>query len=292
MTSELVNWVNSWFLYQGEDPYPARDRMWVYVALVDLIACGSTSRSDMLTVHRYFTYLLRGWNPVTAMVRRSTYSKPESIEDNISFTDDYDKIVKRLLDFKNKPGTSECFRLYGICARNTRLMGSLQHTEYEEEHQLMLILSLWLLNRKMHPQPPYDSTTVRECLSLYYRNRGADLSSSLDVEYVGNAGVSASWLNTHIERLMVSSLSLQEVVDIVSYMTWFSSLIRSERITRASEELPVELKKEIPAIIEKQVTSMHNFLDSRPMEAPEPLCPKNRLLDVFGIHQRKKRSVN
>ena len=100
--SGLVTWVKEWFDDPGNINTPSKDRIAVHQATVLLIRGilrGDCSSKIERRVHEYLTYLLLGWNPITAWPKQSEFEDPgtEQMDEWQSCSDAF----KNLLDFDN-----------------------------------------------------------------------------------------------------------------------------------------------------------------------------------------------
>ena len=104
MTS-LVEFVNFWFDHPGEPSTPERDRIFVYAACIEMLSeirKSSPSSKTMKNLHRYFTYLLLGWNPITAWPKHSEFPVTENKNEVMPNWECCRETMKELLDF-DKP---------------------------------------------------------------------------------------------------------------------------------------------------------------------------------------------
>lgn len=265
MTS-LVSWVNSWFYNPGTVETPTNDRMYAFVAATHLVGAFKSVipiHKVQKNLHDLLTYLLLGWNPITAWVKQSEF--PAS---DVEYTANARDTIKCLLDFQcNQPPVS----FYPVLTTLTKLCdeyGSKGSALYDGERMTMLYLSLWLIERKFKT-PLHDLGLVRNLLDLYYRSANS-AAESMEIEYArSNHSLHyASWFIYQVDRLYRLHTPLNELKSDLAYIGWFISLIRATRMLK-DKSRNVDWVTETTTILNKEVQLMRDAIDNASLKCIE-----------------------
>lgn len=272
--SSLVKWVEKEFLSPNSADTPSNDRMWMFAAVVDLITRGVRSHADYRIVHQIFTYLLRGWNPVTMSIKPSCYGKTAGDY----FTDEYKALVKELMDFESVPRKGVGYALLINYVKNS-VKGVYTQSEFEEEQKTLMLVALWLIKRPKTIVMPKNIILVRACMDLYCRhlhtpNRG-------EYEYIASGLGYMGWMTKWIDNILSSDLPFDQAVDAIIYLAMFACLIRAYRFA-----LPVGTNDEyalgLLKTLQSKVAELKEYIDKYPLVASETKLAKGRQFNYFG----------
>ena len=263
MTS-LVEFVNFWFDHPGNLSTPEGDRIFVYVACIEILSevrKSSPSSKAMKNLHRYFTYLLLGWNPITAWPKHSEFPVTENKNEVMPNWECCRETMKELLDF-DKPIRNVYPLLVCLetCCNN---FGNESLSLFTGERITMMMLALTLFDRSfMLKLPGEDLSLVRACLDLRYRSEDTACTEDMTVEYArSNHSLGyGQWLSNQLNRLLQLNVSKERLLNSLAYCGWFVSLIKVSRIlkTVARNE---EWTREIDTILKAEEICLRNILD-------------------------------
>lgn len=290
-----------WFFDPLAGTPPAHSREHVFLATVyHMDRIGHCDHLRM--VHDYLTFLLRGWNPITAWVNYSAYDSRDNLRDPL-FDDLVQSLFGRLLDFEKEHGSG--FR-YDFLSNLARMCVASLHPEHDEfigEKLTLTVLSAWAILKKVPDVSVLDYVSMRACLDLYYRSELRNAIDDVNSEYLQGRGLNyGGWLLEQLDRLARSDLPTDKVVEIVIYLAWFSSLVRAGRM---SKPVATQIKQEslnhlsndllyaeaIPIIMSRHVKELRNALNKKPLSLYEPQQATSTLrsfFNVFGVKPKKR----
>lgn len=263
--TQMTSWVKDWFYNPGCIDTPEKKRSMCFCAAVELIGLSMSrraSKEDTRVTHEILTYLLLGWNPITAWPDPSDYDEPT--EETISNWDDIRDNLKGLMNFVD---AERKVNLYVLVANLVRLCdeyGSTSTNLFIGERVTNLILALWLLDTGT--STPKDVFVIRACLDLYYRHKQS-APGLLDHEYAStNHEIKyCSWIKDQVNRLLKLNTSNDEFRRQVAYLGWFVSLVRASRITATVHRCD-SWKAELAVALEEEVKLMQDTLNNRPLK--------------------------
>ena len=223
------DWVHEWFYSPGVLRTPEKDRLYCFelaTVLIHRFICKESTREDRRFLFDLLTYVLLGWNPVTAWPNASIFDPPEGLVVNDTKFD-----VKELLDFESS--TVNRTRAYSFITdvlRNCSACNNQSVNLFTGEKISSSILALWLLS-KTTATPTTDVMLIRACLDLFYTSDSVE-PKTLDVEYASSKTDPNynDWIVTQINRLLGRSIPNEELFASIAYIGWFASLVRVNRM--------------------------------------------------------------
>lgn len=271
MTSSFVTWVNSWFYRPGTLETPENDRVNCFAAAVVLIGefvSAIPVRRVQRNLHDLLTYLLLGWNPITAWPKESEFTgEPLPEEDREKWKVTLES-MKRHLNFQN-PNRSPCIYplltyLTSSCAQH----GSSAAQLYIGERLTMCFLALWLFKRSFE-LPRYDLGLIRAYLDLYYRSVNS-ASDEIEIEYArtNHHLRYCDWFNKQVDRWLRLNVEQSNFINNLAYTGWFISLVRAERMFRRAVRCS-EWHDEVKGLLTDQVKQMEAALQSADLRVVE-----------------------
>lgn len=276
MSSPLVQRVDGWFVDPHEYPISQENiRAWIYMATIEQLGLGLRGRSDWKRIHNFLTYLLLGWNPVTARVDAhiSTVSGSEGL-----WSSEFVALIKQLLNFERPVTTSDRYTLLQYFSRFADQLARTGTTQIREEEFTLTTLMLWLTTKRTEACHPQDIVAVRACIDLYQRGRSSSVST-MDVEYTLNHQLGYSiWLQKQLHRLLVLNKGLEELCDELSYLAWFAGLVRVNRMSVGTNY------DSSHAMLESHVKAMYAYLDKFPLIAVDENDDRSaRMISLWGL---------
>lgn len=276
MSSLLVQRVDGWFTDPHEYPISQEHiRAWIYMAAIEQLGLGLRCRSDWKRIHNFLTYLLLGWNPVTARVDAhiSTVSGSEGL-----WSPEFVALIKQLLNFERPVTTADRYTLLQYFSRFADRLARTGTTQTREEEFTLTTLMLWLTTKRVEACHPQDIVAVRACMDLYQRGRSSTVSA-MDVEYTRNHPLCYSiWLQKQLRRLLVLDKGLEELCNELSYLAWFAGLVR---VSRMSVGTNYDSSHDM---LERHVKSMYAYLDKFPLVAVDENDDQPaRTLSLWGL---------
>lgn len=272
--NSLWQWVNEWFYAPGVQT-PQNDRWYCFIAAVNRINGFMTgehvSRDDRKLVFDLLTYLLLGWNPITAWPKASDYpapDNPQTDKDNL-ISPIVKNTLRRLMNFEidqpNKGGAYQLLDYYvGMCERHGRKSTEL----FIGEHITMLTLALWLLDMRTNI-PANNLGVIRACLDLHYRSRMFSVTTP-DTEYASTKSDMnyTGWVTVQINKLLERKVPADELLSTTAYIGWFASLIKAHRMISVHSRVP-EWKQHTEDILTEHVSKMKQCLHDADMKFEE-----------------------
>ena len=284
--TDSMKWVNSWFTNPASEQ-PANDRQIVYAAVVEQLFAGVKKRAELRSVHDAFTFLLRGWNPVTAETKPSVVKEPSETDlQNTLFDEQFNSVVKRLMNFEVDPASSLRYAYLAQIGLKLRKSGvDLNATDYIEEQKTLMLLGVWMLTRQPTLQVPKNIELIRACLKMFgYAERSG--RTDVHTEYIlgSNGARPYQWFLDLAHIALDTDESSSEAFRDIVYLAQFASLVRAVKVsqcvrihgTRIEDALANEVAK-LRDLREQHVMS----LDNRPRI--------QKFLDVYGVKPKKKR---
>lgn len=258
MLSPLIRRVDKWFSDPHEYPLTQESiREWVFMAAVEQLGVGLRCREDWKRIHNFLTYLLLGWNPVTARIdAHIAVSDGERL-----WSPEFVVLIKQLLNFEKPVSISNRYSLMRYFTQFASQLTKVETTITRAEEFTLTIMMLWLTTRRVEIDIPQDIVAVRACLDLYQRGRGTGVST-MDVEYTRNQPMFYSaWIQQQLQRLLVMDNGLEELCNEISYMAWFACLVRVNRMSVGTNN------ESIRTMLSNHVEKMYEFLDKFPLIA-------------------------
>ena len=283
--TDSMKWVNSWFTNPASEQ-PANARPIVYVAAVEQLFAGVKKREEVLSVHDAFTFLLRGWNPVTAEENPSVVAKPSETDlQNSLFDEQFNDVVKRLMNFEVDPASS--LRYAYLAQVGIKLRGSgvdLTSTDYIEEQKTLMLLGVWMLTRQPALKLPRNIELIRACLRLFGNSEHAGILSA-DIEYItgSNGSRPYQWFLDGAHVAFTTDETSSEAFSDIVYLAQFASLVRAVRVSR---NLRIHATR-IEDALADEVAKLRELRERHVMS----LDVKPRLkifLDVYGVKPKKR----
>lgn len=283
--SGLVTWVKDWFDDPGNINTPSKDRIAVHQAVVLLIRGllrGDYSSKLERRVHEYLTYLLLGWNPITAWPKQSEFEDPgtEQMDEWQSCSDAF----KNLLDFDNCKPTS-IYPLLICLSRWCERFGNTSSSLFVGERVTMMILALWLADRKCNGYRclANDLGSVRACLDLYHRHKGIAVGT-VDHEYASTNHELhyCLWIKKQMDRLLRLDIPSETFRSTMSYLGWFASLVIMVRTTKAASRCQSWIF-DTGGALETEVIGLKETLDASALNCnPDQVRDGTRLFRIFS----------
>ena len=262
--TKLAEWTNTWFIRPSTCARPSADEsLWIFSALVSLLG-PEMSEADSRVVHAYFRYLL--------------------LECDVE--EDVKPWFVKLLDFEHPYDSGAKWNLLIYFSRLDRQQAVHELNDKSADWLARLTLSLVLI---ASPKRPTITTFIRRCIDLYQRNLDYSTTTAFSVEYQANSPMFyAAWLKEVIEDIFrFGQLTDDEIFASISYMAWFANLVRVRRMFKAARDSNPEASRVVDEILKGQVQLLKCALDTTPLSI-ESAAPSNHLLDLFGIHPKKK----
>ena len=287
--SPLVSWVKYWFNDPGCIDTPDKQRKWIYVAttvLIGRVIKHNSTRDDLRTIHEFLTYLLLGWNPITAWPDPSDYDEPDQDDDWNKLKEcGYDRAVESMRGFLNFEADScRTTNLYGLVATMSKVgkeIGSRATVPFVGEHVTMLMLAHWLLDRST--EIPSDISLIRACMDLSYsEKRIAPVNSVHEYASTNNDVRYSAWFCNQIDRLLKLNVPSDEFRRSLAYLSWFSALVRSKRILFVLNR-DERWKEEVDELYNEQVNMMRGTLDNIQLK-----CDEDKVRDGSSLNASSK----
>ena len=263
--TQMTSWVEGWFYDPGCINTPEKKRRMCFCAAVELIRVFVRQQPDRdirRTTHEILTYLLLGWNPITAWPDPSDYDEPgnETIDNWYDIQDN----LKGLLNFVDSDRRVNLYTLVANLEKVCDEFGSRSTSLFIGERVTLLTLALWLLD--INTSTPKDVCVIRACLDLYYKHKST-APGLIDHEYAStNHEIKyCSWIKDQITRLLKLNVPSDEFKRYVSYLGWFASLVRANRIVAAVPRCDA-WKSELAVMLESEVNLMLETLQDRPLK--------------------------
>lgn len=283
--TDSMKWVNSWFTNPASEQ-PVNARPIVYVAAVEQLFAGVKKREEVLSVHDAFTFLLRGWNPVTAEENPSVVAKPSETDlQNSLFDEQFNDVTKRLMNFEVDPASS--LRYAYLAQVGIKLRGSgvdLTSTDYIEEQKTLMLLGVWMLTRQPALKLPRNIELIRACLRLFGNSEHAS-NLGADREYItgSNGSRAYQWFLDGAHVAFTTDETSSEAFRDIVYLAQFASLVRAVRVSR---NLRIHATR-IEDALADEVAKLRELRERHVMS----LDVKPRLkifLDVYGVKPKKR----
>lgn len=276
MSSPLIQRVDGWFTDPNEYPISQENiRAWIYMAAIEQLGLGLRCRSDWKRIHNFLTYLLLGWNPVTARIDAhiSTVSGSEGL-----WSPEFVALIKQLLNFERPVTSSDIYTLLQYFSRYADQLARTGTTRIREEEFTLTMLTLWLTTKRAEACQPQDIVAVRACIDLYQRGRNIPVST-MDVEYTLNHPITYSiWLQQQLRRLLVLNKGLEELCNELSYLAWFAGLVRVNRMSVGTNY------NSSHDMLECCVKDMYAYLDKFPLIAVDENDEQPaRMINLWGL---------
>ena len=291
--SSLESFVDYWFDEPGEVSTPEQDRIYVYASCIMMLSRlrrSSLSGRELKKIHNFFTYLLLGWNPITAWPKHSEFPETESKNEVMPCWDKCKETMKELLDFDSPVRNVYPILVYleNCCNK----FGNESLSLFTGERITMTTLAMTLFDRSFKMKIPADDLSIiRACLDLYYRSKGTACTESMQVEYArANHSLGyCKWLSNQVNRLLQLNVSRERLLETLTYCGWFISLIKTSRILKTSAR-NTEWVDEVTSVLAAEATELRNILDESPNncngEQPgvdSDVSKSSRLFSVFRI---------
>lgn len=267
----FVTWVSDWFDQPGTSQTPTQDRIPCYVAAVLRIGEIVNSQKvlpvptrEMHELHDILTYLLLGWNPITAWPKDSEYPDPGAEQTTIPHWKEAQTAIKKLMDFDNKGYSSCIYPILTCLSAACDARGSVGTNFFLGERITMLMLTLWLFDKRTSI-PVTDLGLVRSCLDLHYTAKKFSLKT-VDEEYVKtNSDIRyCTWMKKQIDRLIELNLPSETLMTELAYIGWFVSLVRSSKIIPFIARTE-NWKVEVATRLELEVSALRDVLSNARM---------------------------
>jgi len=278
----FVTWVNEWFNQPGTSQTPTQDRIPCYVAAALRIGDfvnSHPSKRELHDLHDLLTYLLLGWNPITAWPKPSEYTDPGAEQSSLDHWKEAREAIKTLMDFDQKKNDSCIYPILTCLTRACIARGSEDTCLFLGERITMLMLTLWLLDRSTSV-PLHDLGVVRGCLDLHY-TAAMHTSKTVDEEYAkANSDIMyCTWMNKQIERLIELHLPTEMLKFEVAYIGWFASLVRANKIMKFLARTE-DWKTEVATRLELEVQVLREILSKSRMN-----CNEDQIRDGSSLHR-------
>lgn len=262
--SGLVTWVKDWFDDPGSLNTPSKDRISVYQAVVLLIRgymYGDRSEKNLRRIHGYLTYLLLGWNPITAWLKATEFEDPgtEQMEDWSLCVE----AMRKMLDLEDK-SISKVYTFLAKLSVWCGEFGSTNKSLFVGERITMMMLALWLLDYNCNGYRclANDLSSVRACLDLAYRSKRIAVGT-VDHEYASTNHELryCMWIKRQMDRLLHLKVDTEKFRSTMAYFGWFVSLVITERSFKTSPRCKT-WEMDVGAAVETEIIRHRETLDA------------------------------